>query len=131
MISLDQKFVISINTRSFLEWEDPVHDDKEDDGRRKHVSLPSIIHIPFSDLWGHIRLRALIRGKFLNSLVRCETEIDDLQVHLVVDEDVLKLQIAVYDALVVHEGDSIDELSHKETASCFAHATQFFAKLKK
>lgn len=43
----------------------------------------------------------------------CETEIGEFELALVVDEEVLRLEIAMQDAVLVAEGDALKELVHE------------------
>lgn len=43
----------------------------------------------------------------------CETEVSELQLALGVDEEILRLEVAMEDAVVVTEGDAADQLPHE------------------
>jgi len=62
--------------------------------------------------WSHVAVAAnsALLGQFLSS---CQTEVANLGISVLVEEDVLGLQVAMIDALGVHVLDGIDKLEHE------------------
>jgi hypothetical protein len=60
----------------------------------------------------------------------CKAEVCDLQVHLLIDEDVLKFEIAMDDTFAVHVVENVKHLLEEETAADFAHVTEALADIE-
>jgi len=59
-----------------------------------------------------------------------ESEISHFQIHVIVNQDIFKLQISVNDSFTVHVLEDIAHLVEEETTSIFAHATQSLADIE-
>lgn len=129
-MSLFNKLEVHIAIARFLEGEDSVDYYEENDGSWEYVHLPAVVGKPLFDLWCHVRLRPLITMQFLNAFVSCKAEIDDFQVHFSINQNILQLEISMYDAFFVHVLNPLNQLLHKKATRILAHSTQFFASFK-
>lgn len=78
-----------------LKREDALHDDEQDHSEAEHVNFLSVVLLSLLNLRGHVREGAPVALKAFDLLVAREAEVSDLQVHLLVDKDVLQLQVTV------------------------------------
>ena len=92
---------------SLLERKDAVDEDEENDAEREDVDLPPVVHKLLPYLWSHVSLCAFVRLQFFYSLVCCKSEVDNLKIHLVINKDVFKLEVAMNNPFLVHITDRI------------------------
>ena len=84
---------------SFTEGEVANDDGKENDSEGENISLPSVIFFRLPNLWCHVALGTSKGIKSVNVLISSEAKVGELQVHIVVEQNVLQLDIAVHDIL--------------------------------
>ena len=60
-----------------------------------------------------------------------KSEISNLEVHVVVNQNVFKLQVSVHDALSVHVLEDIAHLVEEEASAVLAHASKGLAHIEK
>lgn len=80
---------------SFLKGEYSLDDDEKDDSEREQVDFGAGVLFSFFDLGGHVGEGAPVALEVVDVLVASETEISNLQVQVIVDKDVLKLEISM------------------------------------
>lgn len=114
----------------FLEGKDASHDDEEYDASGEDVSLTAIVELAELDLGRHVRHGAAVRLQGFDALVGGEAEISEFDVHVLVEQYVFDLDVAVDNILVVHVVHDSNELAAEKTAGVFAHATQVLAKIE-
>ena len=108
----------------FLEREDALDNDEQDDAHAEDVDLTAIIRLSFLDLGSHVRHGAAV-GRQLGDLFEGrKAEVSDLEVEVLVDKDVLQLEVAVHDRLRLEVLEGIEHLTEEVAAAVFAHATQ-------
>lgn len=66
----------------------------------------------------------------VDMLVAGETEVCELQVQLLVDQDVFKFEVAVGDRVLEHELHRVQHLVREKTASVLAHRTDRLADVE-
>jgi len=91
MLPGKQQIVEVLIFECFLEREDALNNDEDDHSRGEKVDLCAIVLLSHFDLRGHVRFCAPIAAQHVDVLVRCKTEVSDLQVKLFVNENILKL----------------------------------------
>jgi len=126
-----QEVVELIAELGFAEREVTHYDGKQDYSQGKYVRLPSIVFFGFADFWCHITLRPPESIKLINIPIRCEAEVGQLQVHALVQQDVLEFDVAVDDVFGVHVFKLLDQLICKIEANVLAHAAIFLADIEK
>lgn len=72
----------------FLERENALNNNEEDDSGWEHIDLSSIVGLAFFDLGCHVGHCASVRLEFVDSLVGCKTKVSDFQIQLIINEDV-------------------------------------------
>ena len=92
--------------------------------------MGALILLAFLDLRRHIRHSASVALESIDVLVAGETEVSKLQVEVLVEQNVLKLQVTVNDSLAVHELESIKNLMSKESTGVFTHSSHKLAEIK-
>ena len=108
----------------FLEREDALDNDEQDDAHAEDVNLATIIRLSFLDLGSHVRHGAAV-GRQLGDLFEGrKAEVSDLEVEVLVDEDVLQLEVAVHDRLRLEVLEGIKHLAEEVAAAVLAHAAQ-------
>lgn len=113
-----------------FERENSLHDDEEDDAKRKQINLRSTVLFAFFDLRGHVGEGAAIALETVNVLVARKPEIRYFQVELFIDEDVLKLQVSMTHFIVVHVLDGVEHLVSEEATDVFTHSSHHLAHVE-
>ena len=129
-LALGYQLVVNVRAGRLLEREDAVDNDEEDYGGGEDVHLPTIIIMPFLNLRRHVCFRPFIGLQLLDCFVSCKTEIDNFEVHFVVDQNIFKLEIPMHDSLLVHVFKGVNHLAQKISAGVFTHCSHFFANFK-
>jgi len=127
VVALKKEIVEILVFLGLLEWEDALDNDEEDDASREHVDLHAIIGLAFLDFWSHVSHGASVRLEIVNFPESCESEVSDLQVHVVVNQNVFELEVTMDDALSMHVFQHIAHLGEEEATTIFAHASQSLA----
>ena len=97
-----EKVVEVLLFAGFLEGEDALYDNEDDHANAEQVYLSSIVGLSLLDLGSHVSHGASVRLKVVNAFVASETKICNFQIKIIVDENVLELEVAMYAAEVVH-----------------------------
>lgn len=113
-----------------LEWENALDNDEEDDSDGEHVDLLALVLLALLNFGSHVSHGATVGVKSINVLVAGEAEVGNLEVQVVIDKDVLKLEVAVNHASGVHEVDRLKHLMEEEAASIFTHRAHSLAKVE-
>jgi len=113
-----------------FERENSLNNNEKNDSGGENIDFSAVILFAFLDLWCHVGHGATIGLQPVDFLVGCEAEISDFQVHLVIDEDILKFEVSVNDAFSLHVGQNIKHLAHEVSASVFSHASHCLADVK-
>lgn len=92
----------------FLEGEDAVDEDEENDTQGEDISLTSIIYFSLLNFRSHICEGATVRPEHVYLAVGSEAEVSYLQVHFFVEKDVLDFEVAVHDIFLVHVRYTLD-----------------------
>ena len=108
----------------FLEREDALDNDEQDDAHAEDVNLATIIRLSFLDLGSHVRHGAAVRRQLGDLFEGRKAEVSDLEVEVLVDEDVLQLEVAVHDRLRLEVLERIKHLAEEVAAAVLAHAAQ-------
>ena len=74
---------------SFTEGEVANDDGEENYSERENVSLSAIVLFGLADFRGHVALGTSESGQLINVLISSEAKVSELQVHVVVEQDVL------------------------------------------
>ena len=83
----------------FLEGEDALNDDEQNDSEGEHVNLSAVVLLSFFDFWGHVGKSAAVALEAVDVLVASEAEISKLEVKFVIDQDVFELKVTVNDSV--------------------------------
>ena len=129
-LALEDQVVEVLVLLGFLEWEDTLHDNEEDDAGGEHIDLLSVVGLALLDFWSHVGHGASVGIELVDFLVGGEAEVRDLEVQVIVDEDVLELKISVDDALGLHVTDDLAHLGEEEPTILFAHASDGLAEIE-
>jgi hypothetical protein len=109
-LSRQQQVVEVLLLAGFLEGENALDNDEEDDSDREEVDLGAFVDFSFLNLGSHVRHGATVRLEGIDALVAGKAEIGDFEVEVVVDQDVFELQIAMYDLAFVHVVKGVKQL---------------------
>ena len=129
-LALEEQVVEVFLLSCLLEWEDALDNDEDDNSNGEHVDLLSLVGLVFLDFWGHVGHCSSVAGKVVNALVASETEISNLEVEVVGDEDVLELEVSVDDLLVVHVLHGVNDLVEEEASGVLSHGSHGLAEVK-
>lgn len=126
-----EKVVEVLLLAGFLEGENALYDNEDNDSHAEEVNLRAVIRFSFLDLRSHVSHRSSVGLEVVNALVAGETEISYFQVKLVVYENVLELEIAMDASEVVHVLEGINHLGHEEASGILAHGAHGLAEVEK
>jgi hypothetical protein len=115
----------------FLEREDALHNDEEDNSHGEQVYLSALVGLAFFNLGGHVSHGSAVGLEAVNGLVAGKAEVSDLDVEVLVNEDVFELEVAVDNSLAVHVLEGIEHLQSEKPTGVFAHAAHELAHVKK
>ena len=108
-------------------WRSLSHDDKEDDGSSEDVHLLSIVLQSLVDLWSHIRNGSKLGLKHTASVSafnwRGKSKVCNLHVVVFVEHDILGLEIAMDEFLVVAVLEPAHHLSEEVSSLGLAEST--------
>lgn len=106
--------LVHVHQIRVVERQIPGGEHEQDDAARPHVYLRAVVAPLGEDLRRHVRRRAAerVQEPVVPDLIRqrAQPEIGDLQTPIVVQQQVLRLQIAVVDAAEVAVADGADQL---------------------
>lgn len=128
--SEDQVVEVLFGAR-LLERENALHNDEQNDGEREQIYLAALVLFALLDLGSHVRHCSAVALEGIDVLVAGEAEVGKLEVHVLIEEDVLELQVAVDHALAVQVLKSIKHLVREEAACILAHGTHQLAEVEK
>jgi hypothetical protein len=115
---------------SLLERENPLHDDEKDDSEREQVDLGAVVGFSFLNLRGHVGKGTSVALEVVYVLVASKAEVSDLQIQVVVNEDVLKLEVSVGDSVGVHVVHGVEHLVSEEPTSVLSHSAHQLAYIE-
>ena len=106
--------------------------DIEDDTDTEDISL-AIVAFLLKELRRDITRTSTSEVEFLGRVFydSRQTEVCNLQIKLIVDQNILEFQVAVHDTHLVHVFDGIEELMDEKAASIFPHCAHCLTKVKK
>lgn len=84
----EQQVVEVLFLASFLKRENALHDYEQDYAHREQIDLSAFISFAFFNLRCHVSHGTSVRLQTVDALVAGESEIGDLKIQLVVDENV-------------------------------------------
>lgn len=113
-----------------LEWEDSLHHREQNDCGREDVDLHSVVNLILLDLRSHVGHGAAVAVKRVDLLVSREAKVCHLDVHLLVDEDVLELQVAVYDSFAVNVLERVEQLVEEESGTGLTETLEALANVE-
>ena len=125
--AIQEQIVKVFLSAGLLEWEDALHDNKEDDTKGEQVNLRPLVLLALLDLRRHIRHCSSIRFQCVDVLVAGEAKVSHLQVELLVNQNVFQFYVTVYHAFVMHVFKGVEKLSEEESAGVFAHRSHCLA----
>jgi len=125
-----QQVVEVLLSAGLFEGEDALDDDEQNDAEGEEVDLLTIVGLAFLDLGGHVGEGAAVALEAVDVLVAGEAEVGEFEVHLLVDEDVLELQVAVDDSVGVHVLDGVEHLVSEEPSGVLAHRAERLADVE-
>ncbi|KAJ6804142.1 putative CBL-interacting protein kinase 6 [Iris pallida] len=105
-----------------LEREEAGEEHVEDDAAGPEVGLPAVVALPRDDLRRDVRRGPARGAQEVGAGEGAEAEVGDLEVAAVVEEEVLRLEVAVVDAAGVAEGDGGEELAEVAAGGVLAEA---------
>lgn len=114
----------------FLEGEDALDDDEDDDADGEEVDLGAVVGLALLDLGCHVGHRAAVALELVDALVASETEVGNFEVQGIVDQNILELEVSVDTPKVVHVVDRVDQLLHEEAAGVLAHRAHGLAEVE-
>jgi len=130
MLSGHQQIVKVLLLLGLFEWEDSLNDNEDYDSDGEQVNLSAVVSLSHLDLRGHVGHRASVAFQLVDGLVASEAKICYFQVQIVVNENVFKLQIAMYTSQFMHVLDSVQKLEHHEATGVLAHACHALAEVE-
>jgi len=116
---------------SFLEGEDALNDDEQNDSEAEHINLGAVVLFAFFDLGGHVGEGASVALEAVDVLVASETEVSKLKVELFIDKDVLELKVTVDNSVGVHVFHGIKHLVSEVASGVLAHGAHVLADVEK
>lgn len=75
------------------EWENSEYSDIYQDASAENVHLAAKVLSLCLDFWRHVGLCAAVGAQFAELSAGCKPKVRDFDVHLVVDEDIFKLEV--------------------------------------
>jgi len=115
VVSLADQLVVLVSLGGLLEREGPSHHDEDDDRHCEQVDNLALERHLEVDLWGHVAWCANESVSFkagglcaVNEI--CQPEVGKLEVVLVIEEHVLRLQVSVRNSLAVGVVNRLDQL---------------------
>ena len=129
-LALAEEVVEVLFLAGLLEREDALNDDEEDDSDGEHVDLLALVLLVLLDFGCHVGHGAAVGVESINVLVAGKAKVSEPKVEVIIDEDVLKLEVAVDDSSGVHEVDRLEHLEEEEAAGVFAHGAHGLAKVE-
>lgn len=112
------------------EWEIPDHNSEQYNSEGKDICLPSIVNLALANLWSHVALGSPEGRELVNVFVGSETEIGELEVHVFVDQNVLKFDVAMHYILTVNIVKLVNNLFCEKSANYLIHTAQLFADVE-
>ena len=103
-----------------------MHNSEQDHCCRKDVDLLAIIRLALLEFWGHVGHGA---SEGLQS-VSDKAKLIDLQVHVLIYEDVLELEVSMGDSLALDVLEDVKHLTKKEPSAIFAHSSHGLADVE-
>jgi hypothetical protein len=129
-LSVDDKVVEIFVFLSFLKWENTLDDNEKDDTSREHIDLLSVVGLALLDFWSHIGHGTSVGLKLVDFLVSGKAEISNFEVHIVVNQNVLELQISVNNTFSLHVTENFAHLMEEISAIVFSHSTDGLADIE-
>lgn len=108
--SIQKEIVEVFFLSGFLEWEYALNNDEKDDTDGEKVNFGSFILFALFNFWSHVRHSTSVRLERVDALVTCKSEVRDLEIKLIIDQDVFKFQVSVNDSLVMHIFEGVEHL---------------------
>jgi hypothetical protein len=134
-LSCSDKSIVRVTGVSTGEGRPLSDDHEEDDGGGEEVNAGALIWPSQLDLGSHVGLcteLSLEHARRIAALNRCcKTEICDFEGVVFVEEEVLRLEVTMSDALIVHETQTIHYLLEVVAGGWFAQATAEGDKVEK
>ena len=124
------EFVIIIVLFCFFKRKSALYDYKKNDGGREHIGLHAVVDFALLDLRSHVSLRPMKALQEVNFVGCGEAKVCDLQVHLIVDQNILKLEVAMGHAFFMDVLKHIEHLMEKKAAFYFAHAAETLTEVQ-
>lgn len=93
--------------------------------------MGSLVLKALLDFRSHVSHGPSVRLQGVDALVAGESEVGDLEVEVVVDEDVLQLEVSVDYFFIMHVFERVKQLCEEEPASVFSHLSHKLAQIKK
>jgi hypothetical protein len=126
-LSCGNKSVVWVTRMSTGERRPLGDDHEEDDGRGEEVNAGTLIWSAQLDLGSHVGLRTELSLKHTRCVAAlnrcCKTKICDFKGEVFVEEEVLRLEVAMSDSLTVHETQTVQDLLEIVASRSFAQAT--------
>lgn len=129
-LSAEEEVVELVLHLSCAEGEVANDEGEQDDSHGEDISLLSIIALALANFWSHIALSSSEGNELLDVLVSGEAEVGQLEVHVVVDQDVLELDVSVNNILAVNVLELFDHLFGKKSSNILAAGSNLFAEIE-
>jgi len=126
-----QQVVEVFFSAGLLEGEDALDDDEQNDAEGEEVDLLTIVGLAFLDLGGHVGECAAVALEAVDVLVASEAKVSEFEVHLLVNENVFELEVAVDNSVRVHVLNGVKHLVCEEPSGVLAHLAKTLADVEK
>jgi hypothetical protein len=113
-----------------LEGEDALDDDEQNDAKWEEVDLLTIVGLAFLDLGSHVGEGATVALEAVDVFEASKAKVSEFEVHLLVNEDVFKLEVAVDNSVGVHVLNGVKHLISEEPSGVLAHLAKGLANVK-
>ena len=130
-LSIKKQAVEVFLLASFLEGEDALNDDEQDDTNWEHVDLLANVCLSLFDLRSHVGHGSSVRPQSIDVFVTRKSEVGNFEVQIVVNKDVLKFEVAVDNLPIVHVFDWVEHLVEEESSGVFSHLAHGLAEVEK
>jgi len=129
-LSSHQEVIEVFLLTSFLEGEDSLDNDEQNDAHGEQVHLSTVIGLALLDFGSHVGHCTSVRLEVINALVARKPEIGDLQIEVIINKNVFQLQVTMHASEVMHIFDSVNHLVHEEAPIVFSHCSHSLAEVK-
>lgn len=97
----------------FAEWRRPIDHNEQNDSKREKVSFPDIEDFRLVYFWRHVSISAQqfsVGSKALILDLVAQSEIDQFEVALIVENDVFEFEVTVRDTVFMTVFESVQKL---------------------